>query len=169
MWLVQAFLDVFGDYAGWAHNALFISELASHKHLLQCSEAPAQQAGPHASLDSKQAPSHDATVHAIEEAVVAEGAQAKVDALSGSLTSARDTAAAAQAVHDHTSGQSKKGRQQRARKRRSAEPALPPETYAAPSKKRKAKRVSSVASGVKPKSARSSLESAATAHAAFGL
>jgi hypothetical protein len=31
---MQAFVDRFGPYAGWAHNALFISELASHKHLL---------------------------------------------------------------------------------------------------------------------------------------
>lgn len=30
---VQAFVNVFGEYAGWAHNALFISELAAHKHL----------------------------------------------------------------------------------------------------------------------------------------
>lgn len=33
--VVQAFVNVFGDYAGWAHNALFISQLASHKHLLE--------------------------------------------------------------------------------------------------------------------------------------
>lgn len=31
--LVQAFVVVFGEYAGWAHNALFVSELAAHKHL----------------------------------------------------------------------------------------------------------------------------------------
>lgn len=31
----QAFVNVFGEYAGWAHNALFISQLASHKHLLE--------------------------------------------------------------------------------------------------------------------------------------
>jgi hypothetical protein len=30
----QAFVDRFGPYAGWAHNCLFISELASHRHLL---------------------------------------------------------------------------------------------------------------------------------------
>lgn len=36
MWwtLLQAFVKVFGEYAGWAHNALFITQLASHKHLL---------------------------------------------------------------------------------------------------------------------------------------
>ena len=28
-------MNVFGDYAGWAHNALFISQLASHKHLME--------------------------------------------------------------------------------------------------------------------------------------
>lgn len=28
-------MNVFGEYAGWAHNALFISQLASHKHLLE--------------------------------------------------------------------------------------------------------------------------------------
>lgn len=32
---MQAFVKVFGEYAGWAHNALFISQLASHKHLLE--------------------------------------------------------------------------------------------------------------------------------------
>lgn len=37
--LLQAFVNVFGDYAGWAHNALFISQLASHKHLLEKVEA----------------------------------------------------------------------------------------------------------------------------------
>lgn len=31
---MQAFVKVFGEYAGWAHNALFITQLASHKHLL---------------------------------------------------------------------------------------------------------------------------------------
>lgn len=30
----QAFVERFGPYAGWAHNCLFISELASHKPLL---------------------------------------------------------------------------------------------------------------------------------------
>lgn len=30
----QAFVDRFGPYAGWAHNFLFVAELASHKHLL---------------------------------------------------------------------------------------------------------------------------------------
>eukprot|EP00892_Ulva_mutabilis_P000326 jgi/Ulvmu1/10294/UM060_0096.1 len=33
--VMQAFVKVFGEYAGWAHNALFISQLASHKHLLE--------------------------------------------------------------------------------------------------------------------------------------
>lgn len=28
-------MNIFGEYAGWAHNALFISQLASHKHLLE--------------------------------------------------------------------------------------------------------------------------------------
>lgn len=32
--IMEAFVKVFGDYAGWAHNALFISQLASHKQLL---------------------------------------------------------------------------------------------------------------------------------------
>lgn len=32
---MQAFVNVFGEYAGWAHNALFISQLASHKELLE--------------------------------------------------------------------------------------------------------------------------------------
>jgi hypothetical protein len=39
---MQAFVSVFGDYAGWAHNALFISQLASHKHLLE-GQVPFQQ------------------------------------------------------------------------------------------------------------------------------
>lgn len=30
---VQAFVDIFGEYAGWAHNALFVSELSAQKHL----------------------------------------------------------------------------------------------------------------------------------------
>jgi hypothetical protein len=30
----QVFVQRFGPYAGWAHNTLFISELASHRHLL---------------------------------------------------------------------------------------------------------------------------------------
>jgi hypothetical protein len=29
-----AFVERFGAHAGWAHNCLFISELASHRHLL---------------------------------------------------------------------------------------------------------------------------------------
>jgi hypothetical protein len=37
----QAFGDRFGPYAGWAHNCLFISELASHKHLLPTGAAAA--------------------------------------------------------------------------------------------------------------------------------
>lgn len=32
--VAAAFTDRFGAYAGWAHNTLFISELASHRHLL---------------------------------------------------------------------------------------------------------------------------------------
>jgi hypothetical protein len=35
----QAFVDRFGPYAGWAHNCLFISELASYKHLLPTAKA----------------------------------------------------------------------------------------------------------------------------------
>ena len=40
----QAFQDVFGPYAGWAHNVLFISELASQRHRLPGAkqEAPAK-------------------------------------------------------------------------------------------------------------------------------
>lgn len=35
MQLVEdAFIERFGDYAGWAHNTLFISELASHQERL---------------------------------------------------------------------------------------------------------------------------------------
>jgi hypothetical protein len=30
----QVFVQRFGAFAGWAHNTLFISELASHRHLL---------------------------------------------------------------------------------------------------------------------------------------
>ena len=30
----DAFIDRFGSHAGWAHNVLFISDLASHKHHL---------------------------------------------------------------------------------------------------------------------------------------
>ena len=37
----QAFQDVFGPYAGWAHNVLFVSELASQKHRLPGSKAEA--------------------------------------------------------------------------------------------------------------------------------
>lgn len=40
----QAFVDRFGPYAGWAHNCLFISELASHKHLLPTRPAAAAAA-----------------------------------------------------------------------------------------------------------------------------
>lgn len=39
--IMQAFVDVFGEYAGWAHNALFISELASHKKYLPDGSAQA--------------------------------------------------------------------------------------------------------------------------------
>lgn len=31
---MQAFVDVFGEYAGWAHNTLFIGELASQQQHL---------------------------------------------------------------------------------------------------------------------------------------
>lgn len=44
----QAFVDRFGPYAGWAHNCLFVSELASHKHLLptaKTAEAAAASVG----------------------------------------------------------------------------------------------------------------------------
>jgi hypothetical protein len=37
----QAFVDRFGPYAGWAHNCLFIGELASHRHLLHSGAAAA--------------------------------------------------------------------------------------------------------------------------------
>jgi hypothetical protein len=37
----QAFVDRFGPYAGWAHNCLFIGELASHRHLLPSGAAAA--------------------------------------------------------------------------------------------------------------------------------
>lgn len=40
----QAFVDRFGPYAGWAHNCLFVSELASHKHLLPTSKTAAAAA-----------------------------------------------------------------------------------------------------------------------------
>ena len=42
MQVEQAFQDVFGPYAGWAHNVLFISELASQKHRLPGAKAEAQ-------------------------------------------------------------------------------------------------------------------------------
>jgi hypothetical protein len=40
----QVFVQRFGPYAGWAHNTLFISELASHRHLLPAGLAAAAAA-----------------------------------------------------------------------------------------------------------------------------
>jgi hypothetical protein len=41
----QVFVQRFGPYAGWAHNTLFISELASHRHLLPAGLAVAAASG----------------------------------------------------------------------------------------------------------------------------
>ena len=38
----KAFQDVFGPYAGWAHNVLFVSELASQRHRLPGTKPEAQ-------------------------------------------------------------------------------------------------------------------------------
>ena len=51
----QAFVDVFGEYAGWAHNALFISELAAHKHLFATRSAPAASSSDGASESAPSA------------------------------------------------------------------------------------------------------------------
>ena len=55
----DAFIDRFGSHAGWAHNVLFISDLASHKHHLPPHLQPASAARrikPAASAESDPAP-----------------------------------------------------------------------------------------------------------------
>ena len=52
----QAFQAVFGPYAGWAHNTLFVSELASQQHrlpphLVAKAKRKASQPGPPAGLE----------------------------------------------------------------------------------------------------------------------
>lgn len=42
------FGEIFGDYAGWAHNVLFIAELASYQHYL-----PVEIRTPHERKGSK--------------------------------------------------------------------------------------------------------------------
>jgi hypothetical protein len=80
-WHVQAFVDVFGEYAGWAHNALFISELASHKHLI------GSDAGAHT-------PQHSLAAESVTAEGSAEAAVASVSALAHTQAAA-DVAASA--------------------------------------------------------------------------
>ena len=66
-----AFIERFGEHAGWAHNTLFISDLASQQHRL-----PAQLRS-HPSKSAKAVPSSDAKASQGSDANAAQSSDAK--------------------------------------------------------------------------------------------
>lgn len=75
----QAFVDRFGPYAGWAHNCLFISELASHRHLLPTgSAAAAAGSKKQKKRKSQELPSSVASAEELAAAAAAFGSPAAV-------------------------------------------------------------------------------------------
>ena len=146
---VQAFVDVFGEYAGWAHNALFISELASQKHHL---EGPARSDS--ASESDSVADAVPATVADAEQAAVKPAAAAKVAAIGRSASA---EAAATPLASADSPPVSREARQARRAAR------VPASTADAPAQKRKAARRGGAAAVKVPTRRRQSTESAATA------
>lgn len=105
----QVFVDRFGPYAGWAHNTLFISELASHKPLLPAGLASPGGRGTGASSSKGKKRSRatsggdsddEAAVAAAAQAAAAIEAEAVVEAVADVVLGTVDQNAAVPAAAD---------------------------------------------------------------------
>lgn len=118
--VLQAFVDVFGEYAGWAHTALFISQLASQKHHLKGGQS-ASASSSESDSDTEVDPASASAEHEVK-VDVAPAAQAAVqDGTQPSVSSA--AAAPPQGITD-SQAMDRKARMARRRERIAARAAL---------------------------------------------